>query len=139
MTKDWIIHRRHSLRVVVAEGMMIDGMTSIKRRFATFRKKKQRITLLFSSLAQMRKGASMLNGLLHSNDYEERQVIRCTKVFLTAPHSSLDSSAAATPWCTNIGFVNSLMSATPWIACKGSFIQDPPHDKPLTAASAMGS
>ncbi|GFV64719.1 uncharacterized protein TNCV_1636721 [Trichonephila clavipes] len=41
--------------------------------------------------------------------------------------------------CTNIGFVNSLMSAATWIPCKGAFIQDPPHGKPSTGASAMGS
>ncbi|GFX66069.1 hypothetical protein TNCV_4102091 [Trichonephila clavipes] len=41
--------------------------------------------------------------------------------------------------CTNVGFVNSSTSATPWIACKGTFIQDPPHGKPSTAASAIGS
>ncbi|GFU88684.1 transposable element Tc1 transposase [Trichonephila clavipes] len=29
--------------------------------------------------------------------------------------------------CTNVGFVNWLTSAAPWIACKGAFIQDPPH------------
>ncbi|GFV50779.1 uncharacterized protein TNCV_2214401 [Trichonephila clavipes] len=28
--------------------------------------------------------------------------------------------------CTNVGFVNSLTSAAPWIVCKGTFIQDPP-------------
>ncbi|GFT37328.1 uncharacterized protein TNCV_1127501 [Trichonephila clavipes] len=29
--------------------------------------------------------------------------------------------------CTNVGFINSSTSASPWIACKGAFIQDPPH------------
>ncbi|GFU39454.1 uncharacterized protein TNCV_3454901 [Trichonephila clavipes] len=32
--------------------------------------------------------------------------------------------------CTNVGFVNSSTSAAPWIACKGAFMQDPPHGKP---------
>ncbi|GFV16972.1 uncharacterized protein TNCV_1768831 [Trichonephila clavipes] len=41
--------------------------------------------------------------------------------------------------CTNVGFINSSTFAAPWIACKGAFIQDPPHGKPSTAASAMGS
>ncbi|GFV76788.1 uncharacterized protein TNCV_4730081 [Trichonephila clavipes] len=41
--------------------------------------------------------------------------------------------------CTNVGFVNSSTSAVPWIACKGVFIQDSPHGKISTAASAMGS
>ncbi|GFW27991.1 hypothetical protein TNCV_768711 [Trichonephila clavipes] len=30
-------------------------------------------------------------------------------------------------------------SAAAWIACEGAFVQDPSHDKPSTAESAMGS
>ncbi|GFW00772.1 uncharacterized protein TNCV_2305451 [Trichonephila clavipes] len=41
--------------------------------------------------------------------------------------------------CTNIGFVNPSTSAAPWIACKGAFIQDPPHGKLSMVASAMDS
>ncbi|GFX91686.1 uncharacterized protein TNCV_3682721 [Trichonephila clavipes] len=41
--------------------------------------------------------------------------------------------------CPNAGFVNSSTSAALWIACKGAFIQDPPHGKPSTAAFAMSS
>ncbi|GFX99742.1 hypothetical protein TNCV_257811 [Trichonephila clavipes] len=41
--------------------------------------------------------------------------------------------------CTHVGFVNSLTSAASWIAYKGAFMQDPPHGKPSTDASAMGS
>ncbi|GFU39741.1 hypothetical protein TNCV_1949421 [Trichonephila clavipes] len=41
--------------------------------------------------------------------------------------------------CTNVGIDNWSTSATPWIACKGAFIQDPPHGKPSTAASSMSS
>ena len=41
--------------------------------------------------------------------------------------------------CTNAGLVNSCTSAKPWTTCKGAFIQDPPHGKSSTAASAMGS
>ena len=33
-------------------------------------------------------------------------------------------------------FVNST-SAAPWTACKGVFIQEPPHGKPLSAAPSM--
>ncbi|GFW56395.1 hypothetical protein TNCV_2089021 [Trichonephila clavipes] len=40
--------------------------------------------------------------------------------------------------CTNVVFVNSSTSVAQWIACKGTFIQDPPHGKPSTAASTMG-
>ncbi|GFX11391.1 uncharacterized protein TNCV_2804521 [Trichonephila clavipes] len=40
---------------------------------------------------------------------------------------------------TNVSFVNSSTSAAPWIAYKGVFIQDPPHGKPSTVASVMGS
>ncbi|GFW51536.1 hypothetical protein TNCV_4212141 [Trichonephila clavipes] len=36
-------------------------------------------------------------------------------------------------------FVKSLTSAAPWIACKSAFIQNPPHGKPLRAASAIGT
>ncbi|GFU84056.1 hypothetical protein TNCV_679551 [Trichonephila clavipes] len=36
------------------------------------------------------------------------------------------------------GFINSSTSAPPWIACKGTLIQDLPHGKPSMAASAMG-
>ena len=35
--------------------------------------------------------------------------------------------------CTNVGFIKLSMSASPWTASKGVFIQDPPHDKPSTA------
>ncbi|GFW62241.1 hypothetical protein TNCV_4421281 [Trichonephila clavipes] len=41
--------------------------------------------------------------------------------------------------CTNASFVDSSMSAAPWIACKDVFIPDPPHGKPSTSASTMGS
>ncbi|GFT76023.1 uncharacterized protein TNCV_1255331 [Trichonephila clavipes] len=41
--------------------------------------------------------------------------------------------------CTNVGFVNSSTSAAPWNACKGDFIQNPPHGKPSMAASVVGS
>ena len=41
--------------------------------------------------------------------------------------------------CTNVGFVNSSTTAAPWTTCKGSFIQDPPHGKPSTVVSAVGS
>ncbi|GFW33892.1 hypothetical protein TNCV_3589771 [Trichonephila clavipes] len=41
--------------------------------------------------------------------------------------------------CTNVIFVNSSTPAASWIACKGAFIQDLPHGKPYTAASATGS
>ncbi|GFW01231.1 uncharacterized protein TNCV_4514301 [Trichonephila clavipes] len=47
--------------------------------------------------------------------------------------------AALWPTTTGVLVLTSSPSAAPWIACKGAFIQDPPHGKPLTAASAMGS
>ncbi|GFU79329.1 hypothetical protein TNCV_2138521 [Trichonephila clavipes] len=40
---------------------------------------------------------------------------------------------------TNATYVNSSTSAASWIACKGAFIPDPPHGKPLMAATALGS
>ncbi|GFS95172.1 uncharacterized protein TNCV_2705181 [Trichonephila clavipes] len=46
---------------------------------------------------------------------------------------------SSTALCTNVGFVNSLTSAAPCIACKGGFKQYFPHGKPSTAASAMGT
>ncbi|GFW17353.1 hypothetical protein TNCV_3905631 [Trichonephila clavipes] len=53
-------------------------------------------SLPLSSLVQIDNGASMLNGLLHSNDYAERRVTRCIVVLPTAPHSSgLDTSSVA--------------------------------------------
>ncbi|GFV70834.1 hypothetical protein TNCV_2818671 [Trichonephila clavipes] len=58
------------------------------------------------------------------------------------PYSFLQAVGSTLVYCyrfTNVGFINSLTSAAPWITCKGAFIQDPPHGKPLTAASVMGS
>ncbi|GFX34585.1 hypothetical protein TNCV_3658231 [Trichonephila clavipes] len=45
--------------------------------------------------------------------------------------------AALWSTATGVSFVNSSMSAAPWIACKGALIQDPPHGKLSMAASAM--
>ncbi|GFW19704.1 hypothetical protein TNCV_1605941 [Trichonephila clavipes] len=42
-------------------------------------------------------GADMLNGLLHSNDYEERRMTRCIAVLPNTPHSALDTSAVVKP------------------------------------------
>ncbi|GFV86124.1 hypothetical protein TNCV_671211 [Trichonephila clavipes] len=36
---------------------------------------------------------AMLNGLLHSNDFEERRVTRCIEVLPTPPDLTLDASA----------------------------------------------
>ncbi|GFX20072.1 uncharacterized protein TNCV_1436321 [Trichonephila clavipes] len=58
---------------------------------------KKRITVLFS-LVQIDKGAAMLNGLLHPNDYEERRVTHCIEALLTTPHSALDTSTVAKHW-----------------------------------------
>ncbi|GFV88065.1 hypothetical protein TNCV_3242151 [Trichonephila clavipes] len=54
--------------------------------------------VLFSSLVQSDNGTTMLNGLLHSNDYEERRVIRCIDVLQTTPYSAFDTSAVAKSW-----------------------------------------
>ena len=51
---------------------------------------------------------------------------------------AVDSTLMYCYRCTNIGFVNSSTSATPWTACKSAFIPYPPHGKASTA-SAMGS
>ncbi|GFW45470.1 hypothetical protein TNCV_3244101 [Trichonephila clavipes] len=72
-------------------------MVSIHRRFHTFRQKK-RITALLFFLVQIDNEAAMLNGLLHTNDYEERRVTRCREVLPTASHSALDISYVAKPW-----------------------------------------
>ncbi|GFT51715.1 hypothetical protein TNCV_4870361 [Trichonephila clavipes] len=53
--------------------------------------------------------------------------------------TSTEATERTSPRCTNVGFVNSSMSTAPWIACKGAFTHDPPHNKPFMAASAMGS
>ncbi|GFU28446.1 uncharacterized protein TNCV_1938341 [Trichonephila clavipes] len=52
---------------------------------------------------------------------------------------AVDSTLVYCYSCTKVGFVNSSTSAAPLIACTGAFIQDPPHGKPPTAASAMAS
>ncbi|GFT55292.1 hypothetical protein TNCV_4611601 [Trichonephila clavipes] len=40
----------------------------------------------------------MLNGLLHSNDYENRRVTRYTEVLSTTAYSKLDTRAVVNPW-----------------------------------------
>ncbi|GFT29525.1 histone-lysine N-methyltransferase SETMAR [Trichonephila clavipes] len=52
---------------------------------------------------------------------------------------AVDSTLVYSYRCTNVGIVNSLRFAAPLIACKCAFIQDPPHGKPSTDTSAMGS
>ncbi|GFU04336.1 hypothetical protein TNCV_864341 [Trichonephila clavipes] len=59
---------------------------------------KKRITALLSYLVQIDNEIAMLNGLLHSNDYEGRRVTRCFEVLPTTPHSMLDTSAVAKLW-----------------------------------------
>ncbi|GFV44187.1 hypothetical protein TNCV_1825541 [Trichonephila clavipes] len=56
-------------------------------------------------------------------------------------HRYASSRQLAARWSTATGVVMAAlsMSAAPWIACKGAFIQDPTHIKPSTAAPAMGS
>ena len=51
----------------------------------------------------------------------------------------VDSTLVYSYRCINFGFIYSSTSAEPWTAWKGVFIQDPPHGKPSTAASTMGS
>ncbi|GFT99173.1 hypothetical protein TNCV_1353451 [Trichonephila clavipes] len=58
---------------------------------------KMRITALLSSLMQIGSGAAVLNGLLHSNDSEERRGTRCIEVLPTPLHSALDTSVVAKP------------------------------------------
>ncbi|GFU75170.1 hypothetical protein TNCV_2056131 [Trichonephila clavipes] len=53
--------------------------------------------------------------------------------------SSSRQLAALWSTATDILMSASSKSAAPWIACKGASIQDPPLDKPSTAASAIGS
>ncbi|GFX43491.1 hypothetical protein TNCV_4875111 [Trichonephila clavipes] len=43
-------------------------------------------------------GVAMLNGLLHSNDYEERRVTHCIEMLPSTHHSTLDTSAVVKPW-----------------------------------------
>ena len=52
---------------------------------------------------------------------------------------TVDSTLVYCYRCINVGFFSSSTSAAPWTACKGAFMQSPPHGKPLTTASAMGS
>ncbi|GFV62463.1 hypothetical protein TNCV_630421 [Trichonephila clavipes] len=59
---------------------------------------KKRITTLLSSLVEMNNGAVILNGLLHSHDYDKRQEACCIEVLPTTFHSALDTSTVATPW-----------------------------------------
>ncbi|GFW31135.1 hypothetical protein TNCV_2577171 [Trichonephila clavipes] len=74
--KEQAFYRYQLLRVVVVEGIVIEGMASIQRRYNNFCKQKANHFLL-SSLVQIFIGAAILNGLLHSNKYEERRVTRC--------------------------------------------------------------
>ncbi|GFU05103.1 uncharacterized protein TNCV_574541 [Trichonephila clavipes] len=54
---------------------------------------------------------------------------------------TVSSRQLAAHWFTATGvlMLASSTSSAPWIGCKGAFIHDPPHGKPSTAASAMGS
>ncbi|GFT09570.1 hypothetical protein TNCV_4947511 [Trichonephila clavipes] len=65
--------------------------------------------------------------------------VQCSGNDITASSRQLGSTLVYCYMCTNVGFVTSSTSAAPWIAYKGAFIHDPPHGKPSTAASAMGS
>ncbi|GFT93181.1 cubilin [Trichonephila clavipes] len=81
--------------------------------------------------------------------------IKCTYIMRAPPHQhvELNITELELEWhseacsfdrveifycrCTNVGFVNSSMSAVPWIACKGAFIE-PPYGKP-SADKLIGS
>ncbi|GFY30943.1 hypothetical protein TNCV_1629171 [Trichonephila clavipes] len=54
--------------------------------------------LLIAIELEIDNGAVMLNGFLHSHDYEERRVTRCTELFPTTLHSALDTITVAKPW-----------------------------------------
>ncbi|GFU08407.1 hypothetical protein TNCV_2132511 [Trichonephila clavipes] len=56
---------------------------------------KKGIIVLLCPLVQNDNGATMLTGILHSNDYEERRVRSFVEVLMTIPHSVLDSSSVA--------------------------------------------
>ncbi|GFT58292.1 hypothetical protein TNCV_2118091 [Trichonephila clavipes] len=46
------------------------------------------------------------------------------------PYNFLHEFGSTLVYCyiwTNVDFVNSLTSTAPFIACKGAFIQNPPH------------
>ncbi|GFW42208.1 hypothetical protein TNCV_1206641 [Trichonephila clavipes] len=47
------------------------------------------------SLVQIDNRAAILNGLLHSNNYEGRRVTRCIEDLPTTPHSALGTSTVA--------------------------------------------
>ncbi|GFU19064.1 hypothetical protein TNCV_430971 [Trichonephila clavipes] len=57
-----------------------------------------RVPSLLSSLGQVNNGAAMLNGVIHSNDYEGRRVTSCIEVLSTTPHSALDSNDVVKSW-----------------------------------------
>ncbi|GFU72293.1 hypothetical protein TNCV_1136221 [Trichonephila clavipes] len=60
---------------------------------------------------------------------------------MTVNDGTASSKQLAARWSTSTGVLMSASStsAAPWIACKSAFIQDLPHGKLPTAASAMGS
>ncbi|GFX80048.1 hypothetical protein TNCV_2891031 [Trichonephila clavipes] len=64
-----------SQQSIVMRGDYFEGHADI-----TLFANKKRITVLLSSLVQIDYGAAMLNGLLHSNGYEDRRVTRCIEI-----------------------------------------------------------
>ncbi|GFX69860.1 transposable element Tcb2 transposase [Trichonephila clavipes] len=62
-------------------------------------------------------------------------------ILMAVNDRTASSRQLAARWSTDTGVLMSASStsATPWIACNGVFIQDPPHGKPSTVASAMSS
>ncbi|GFW14078.1 DUF4817 domain-containing protein [Trichonephila clavipes] len=50
-----------------------------------------------SSSSAIENGADMQKGLLHSNDYDVRRVIRCIQMLPTSLHSALDNSSVTKP------------------------------------------
>ncbi|GFU65231.1 hypothetical protein TNCV_2134361 [Trichonephila clavipes] len=65
--KDWTVQPLKTMLVV--DGIVMEGMTIIQR---TPSENKKRIISLLSVLVQIDHEVTILNGLLHSNDYEER-------------------------------------------------------------------
>ncbi|GFX26967.1 hypothetical protein TNCV_1841391 [Trichonephila clavipes] len=60
-------------------------------KFHSFRRRKGNHCPSFL-LVQIDNGAALLNGLLHSNNYEVRRVTRCIEGLPTKPHAMMDTS-----------------------------------------------